>query len=190
MRSSKWGSSRSAVRSAGEAHDNAIHHKMPPYMPDKPSLTRTVTFNPAPDVTSGSETATLDTETPLEQHLEQESSGQQCFSLAVLNLVRKDTFTHKRGTRIPRKISERSNTVDLPETLHEKKEYSRSKTEKRRNSRENERKNCEIRNVPTAVDRTVSSSKILGLFVTKVPIDTWHNKHWYCTMFRSGTCLY
>jgi hypothetical protein len=34
---------------------------------------------------------------------------------------------------------------------------------------------CEIRNEQTAVDRTVSSTKILGLFVTKVPIDTWHN---------------
>ena len=90
-----------------------------------------MTFNPAPDVTSGSETATLDTETPLEQHLEQESSGQQCSSLAVLNLIRKDTFTHKRGTRIPGKISERSNTVDLPETLHGKKEYSRSKNKEK-----------------------------------------------------------
>jgi hypothetical protein len=29
---------------------------------------------------------------------------------------------------------------------------------------------CEIRNVPTAVDRTVSSTKILGFFVKKVPI--------------------
>jgi hypothetical protein len=38
-------------------------------------------------------------------------------------------------------MGEPSNTVDLPEALHEKKEYSRSKTEKRRNSRENERKN-------------------------------------------------
>jgi hypothetical protein len=28
---------------------------------------------------------------------------------------------------------------------------------------------CEIRNVPTAVDRMVSSTKILRLFVTKVP---------------------
>jgi hypothetical protein len=51
------------------------------------------------------------------------------------------TATHKRGTGIPGKISELINNVDLPEALHEKKEYSRSKTEKRRNSRENERKN-------------------------------------------------
>ena len=29
---------------------------------------------------------------------------------------------------------------------------------------------CEIRNVPPAVDRTVSSTKILGLFVKEVPI--------------------
>ena len=92
---------------------------------------------------SGSETATLNTEAPQEQHLEQESSGQQHSNLTVLNLVRKDTctFTHKRGTRLPGKMGEPSNTVDLPEALHEKKEYSRSKTEKRRNSRENERKN-------------------------------------------------
>jgi len=34
---------------------------------------------------------------------------------------------------------------------------------------------CEIRNVPTAVDRTVSSTKILGLFVTKVPFNIWRD---------------
>jgi hypothetical protein len=89
-------------------------------------------------MTSGSETATVNTEEPLEQHLEQESSGQQCSGLAILNLVRNETFTHTRDTRLPGKL-ERRDTVDLP--LHEKKEYSRSKTEKRRNSRENERKN-------------------------------------------------
>ena len=33
---------------------------------------------------------------------------------------------------------------------------------------------CEIRNVPTAVDRTVSSTKILGFFVKKVPITIRH----------------
>jgi hypothetical protein len=33
---------------------------------------------------------------------------------------------------------------------------------------------CEIRNVPTAVDRTVSSTKILGFFITKVPIIILH----------------
>ena len=113
---------------------------MPPCRPNRPSLTRTVTFSPAPDITSGSETATIDTEEPLEQHLEQESSGQQCPGLAVLNLVRNETFTHTRDTRVPGK-SERRDTVDLP--LHEKKEYSRSKTEKGRNSRENERKHID-----------------------------------------------
>jgi hypothetical protein len=135
-----WSLNRSAVGSADEIHGDAIQHEMPPYRSDTPSLTRTVTFNPAPDMTSGSKTATIDIETPLEQHLEHESYGQQCSSLAVLNLVRKDTFTHTRGTRIPGKFKE-LDIVDLPEPLHEKKEYSRSKTEKRRNSRENERKN-------------------------------------------------
>jgi hypothetical protein len=125
----------------GKGHDDAMQRKMPPYRLDKPSLTRTVTFNPAPDETSGSETATLDTKTPLEQHLEHESSGQHCSSLHVLNLVREGTVTHKRGTCTPGEISELSNIVDLLEALHEKKEYSRSKTEKIRNSTENERKN-------------------------------------------------
>ena len=31
MRSSKWGSSRSAVGSANEIHGDEIHHEMPPY---------------------------------------------------------------------------------------------------------------------------------------------------------------
>jgi hypothetical protein len=31
MRSSKWGSSRSAVGSANEIHGDAIQHEMPPY---------------------------------------------------------------------------------------------------------------------------------------------------------------
>jgi hypothetical protein len=34
---------------------------------------------------------------------------------------------------------------------------------------------CEIRNVPTAVDCTVSSTKILELFVTRVPFNIWHD---------------
>ena len=38
-----------------------------------------------------------------------------------------------------------------------------------------EENQCEIRNVPTAVDRTVSSTKILGLFVTKVPFNIWRD---------------
>jgi hypothetical protein len=152
----------------GEGHDDAMQRKMPPYKLDKRRLTRTVTFNPAPDETSGNETfdpapdeiswsetfdpahdeiswsetfdpapddisgsdtATLDTKTPLEQHLEHESSSQHCSSLYVLNVVRKGTFTPKSGTRIPGEISEPNSTVDLPKALHEKKEYSRSKTE-------------------------------------------------------------
>ena len=92
-----------------------------------------MTFNPAPDKTSWSETATLDTNTPLEQQQEYESS-----SLTVL--VHKGTCT-PNDARIPCEISESKSTVDLPETLYENKEYSRSKTDKRRNSRKNERKN-------------------------------------------------
>ena len=34
---------------------------------------------------------------------------------------------------------------------------------------------CEIRNVPTAVDRTASSTKILGFFVKEVPIGIRHD---------------
>jgi len=33
---------------------------------------------------------------------------------------------------------------------------------------------CEIRNVPTAVDRTASSTKILGFFTREVPIINLH----------------
>ena len=33
---------------------------------------------------------------------------------------------------------------------------------------------CEIRNVPTAVDRTVSSTKILGFFTREIPIIDLH----------------
>ena len=130
IRTGKWASSRPAVRSTGEGHDDAMQRKMPPYMSNKPRLARTVTFNSAPDDISGSETATLDTKTQLEQHLEHESSSQHCSSLSILNLVRKGTVTHKRGTRIPSETSELSSIVDLPEALHEKKEYSRSKTGK------------------------------------------------------------
>jgi hypothetical protein len=91
-------------------------------------------------MTSGSETATVDTEEPLGQHLEQESCGQQYPGLAVLNLVRNQTYTHSPGTVVPGKTELRdTSTVHSP--LPEKKEYSRSKTEKRRNSREIERKN-------------------------------------------------
>ena len=88
--------------------------QMPPYRPDKPRLTRAVTFDPAPDNISGSETVTLDTKTPLEQQLEHESSSQSCSSLSVLNLVQKGTFT-PNDKRIPGVISEPNSTVDLPE---------------------------------------------------------------------------
>ena len=33
---------------------------------------------------------------------------------------------------------------------------------------------CEIRDVPTAVDRTVSSTKILGFFTREIPIIDLH----------------
>jgi hypothetical protein len=117
----------------GEGHDDAMQRKMPSNRLDKPRLTRAVTFNPAPNETSRSKTATLDTNTLLEQQQEHESS-----SLTVL--VQKGTFT-PIDERIPGEISESRSTVNLPESLHEKKGYSRSKTEKRRNSRENNREN-------------------------------------------------
>ena len=76
MRSCKWGSSRTAVGSENELQGDAMQHEMPTCRSSRPNLTRTVTFSPAPDITSGSETATVDTEEPLGQHLEQESCGQ------------------------------------------------------------------------------------------------------------------
>ena len=140
MRACIQASSCTTVRSASELRIDAMQHDMPTYRSSGPVLKRTVTFSPAPDMTAGSETTTVDTEESMGQQLEQEGSEQQRPGLAVLNLVRSETVTRSPGTAVPGVAEMRDTcTVHLP--LHEKKEYSRSKTEKRRNSRENERKN-------------------------------------------------
>ena len=115
MRSCEQASSCTTVRSANELRIDAMQHDMPTYRSSGPVLKRTVTFSPAPDI-------------------------QQCPGLAVLNLVRSETVTRSPGTAVHGNTEMRETcTVHLPQ--HEKKEYSRSKTEKRRNSREIERKN-------------------------------------------------
>ena len=155
--------------SENELQGDAMQHEMPTCRPNRPSPTRTVTFSPAPDMTSGSETATVDTEEPLGQHLEQESCGQQYPGLAVLNLVRNQTYTHSPGTAVPGKTELRdTSTVHSP--LPEKKEYSRSKTEKRRNSREIERKNLLERRDSQNM-RSSGGKAILAKYVTSTTAD-------------------
>jgi hypothetical protein len=134
----------------GEGHDDGMQRKMPSNRLDKPRLTRAVTSNRALDETSRSKTATLDTNTPLEQQQEHESS-----SLTVL--VQKGTFT-PIDERTPGEISVSRGTDNLPESLHENKGHSRSKTKKRRNSRENERKTL-LRCTP--VSRRIDTDFIL-----------------------------
>ena len=115
MRSCEQASSCTTVRSASELRVDAMQHDVPTYRSSGAVLKRTVTFNPAPDI-------------------------QQCPGLAVLNLVRSETVTRSPGTAVHGNTEMRETcTVHLPQ--HEKKDYSRSKTEKRRNSREIERKN-------------------------------------------------